>query len=611
MAKFSSREDVERWLYQRQRGIAVTIAARAALRAVPALSLSPSQGDGNAAETARAIILWMFRATATAWVTARFPGHGMRLLVSADAATRQIPASRMVVDSSNPLRAALAAADAAATKDADIEAAYVNDAAIACDAAARAAVSLAVAEFHRDPAIAYVDTTAEIEARMAPFADGASASAWNDVSLDADEFERLASTRGRSTLAAQIELAGYPLLSSREVSNLAAWQKLALELLHADEDWDVWTRWYLDRANGNSPNEALEIARVMISETLWKQGPKVVNAEIKRLIQEHSKTEPKSRWGEAKWGEFRWDGKDEPPLVPAQRPAAVEPIWAKGRLTVPKKPAKAELNKKKFAAALSALRVELRELVDDVGAEANIDKRPAAFLRRLVERIPESMPQQDELFRLGHVEAIFAGYAKTVDQEWPDFLASRYHAVSLQFDRTLRQVPLWREFKRNAAKETLSSAQIADSTALAREAASALQQGEAASFVDPAIPQALEQLADALPVAKAGAEPPPDAIEAGKELLAADLVESVNNTLKPIAEVALAAAGAYGKGARKGFIEEAKKQGPKDGRAAFKWLRRLAIGGGAGAGSFVALTNLIAKFPEAFGWLERILHLLR
>jgi hypothetical protein len=387
------------------------------------------------------------------------------------------------------------------------------------------------------------------------------------------------------------------------------WVLLRDALDQFDGHWEVWTEWYDDRLRGRLPvNLLLEIDRVTISDVTWRQGPKAVNAEIKRLIEKYRAAEEREVFESA----FA-DGINTGaiPGVPRQRPAAIEPIWQKGQLTVPKKPAKADLNKQEFEAALSALHTDLNELADDVSAEANIDKRPAQFLRRLAERIPQTMPQQDELFRLGHVEAIFAGYAKTVDQEWPDFLASRYHAVFLQFDRTLRQVGLWREFKRNAAKETLSELQVADSTSLAREAASALQLGEAASFVDSAIPHSLEQLADALPVAKAGEELPPDAIEAGKELLAADLVESVNNTLKPIAEVALSVARDYADGVGKGFKKAAKKQGPIDGEKAFKWLRRLAIGGGAGAGSFVALSNLIAKFPEAFGWLERVLHFLK
>ena len=287
----------------------------------------------------------------------------------------------------------------------------------------------------------------------------------------------------------------------------------------------------------------------------------------------------------------------KPPSVPTTRPAAIEPIWAKGRLTIPKKPAKSDLNKKKFAAALSALRAELGEFANDVANEANIDRRIVKFLKRLSERIPESVPPQDELFRLGHIEQVFASYVKTVDEEWPDFLASRYHAVVLQFDRTLRQLPLWREFKKNAAKETMNAEQIETSTALAKEVANLLRRNEARDFVDPAVPNSLGKMAEVL-----SGEAPADAIEAGKELLAFDIIESINNTLKPIAEQALLFFDEYTRGMGKGFKKAAKKQAPIDGEKVFKWLRRFVIAGTAGAAG--SLSTLIVKYPDALGWLR-------
>jgi hypothetical protein len=69
------------------------------------------------------------------------------------------------------------------------------------------------------------------------------------------------------------------------------WQILKTALLDAGEDWEVWTDWYEARlagAAGHPPNEALEIARATIPDEIWKQGPAVVNAEIKRLIAEHA-----------------------------------------------------------------------------------------------------------------------------------------------------------------------------------------------------------------------------------------------------------------------------------------------------------------------------------
>ena len=70
------------------------------------------------------------------------------------------------------------------------------------------------------------------------------------------------------------------------------WKSLK-SALHAapEEDWGVWTDWYEARLRGDTPNEALERARVLeITEEMWEQGPKVVNAEIRRLIEKHRPT---------------------------------------------------------------------------------------------------------------------------------------------------------------------------------------------------------------------------------------------------------------------------------------------------------------------------------
>jgi hypothetical protein len=81
------------------------------------------------------------------------------------------------------------------------------------------------------------------------------------------------------------------------------------------------------------------------------------------------------------------------------------------------------------------------------------------------------------------------------------------------------------------------------------------------------------------------------------DLLASDLIESVNNILKPIAEAALPLAAAtarrvgsiagktaksYADGAEKGAVAHAKKIGQSHGAAIVKWLNRLVVGGAAG-----------------------------
>jgi hypothetical protein len=402
-----------------------------------------------------------------------------------------------------------------------------------------------------------------------------------------------------------------------------AWQQLEAALLKENQDWRVWTDWYRARLEGRQADEALEVARVLIADQLWSQGPRAVNAEIARLMAQYVPENP---------------GPNETPKtlpeVPAQRAAAVEPVWRDRLLTLPAPPAAQDLGEAEFIAALGALCDDLREFADDLSGEANIDKRFLSYVRRFADRIPQAVPSQNELFQLGHVEEVFIGYAKIVDREWPEFLSVRYHALVLQCERTMRQSPLWRDFKRNAERAELTAEQIAAAGPLAAATANALREGEAQEFVDPPVPAALKELTRTLQQVSASGEGPFDAIEAGSELLAADLLESVNNVLKPIAEAALKAAvvlgkalgetgktlgGAaqdYARGFRRGLRKAAKKQGPEDGEKAFKWLLRLALAGatagaGAAGGVFAELGQLIAKFPQAFEWLERVLHFIK
>jgi hypothetical protein len=64
------------------------------------------------------------------------------------------------------------------------------------------------------------------------------------------------------------------------------WQEMKAALLATKQDWDVWTDWYEARLEGRVNDEERELAYVRIEEALWAQGPAVVNAEIKKRIEE-------------------------------------------------------------------------------------------------------------------------------------------------------------------------------------------------------------------------------------------------------------------------------------------------------------------------------------
>ncbi len=89
------------------------------------------------------------------------------------------------------------------------------------------------------------------------------------------------------------------------------WEYLKADLLSRDEDWDVWTDWYDDRLAGHPPEEEiLAVARVTLPEPMWEQGPKLVNAAIRKLTDLSEKGGPEAV--EERMEEFRRQYPEEP-----------------------------------------------------------------------------------------------------------------------------------------------------------------------------------------------------------------------------------------------------------------------------------------------------------
>jgi hypothetical protein len=644
LVEINNAKELEAWLRKQPREVAFAFAAHAALRVLPVVQLEKRE------TYIRDLVLPVFRATAISWAAAKYPAREKKLATACRTAAALVAQSTGSTWGSGYAAAASRAAEYAAVVT-------IRDTASADAANAAVAAVDALAAFGAGLSLGFnLDATAF---GANPVVDAF----WAAVSIDATGVEE--------GVAASV-IAGSPLWPLHPIGPeplASLWQDMKAALRAEKQDWQVWTIWYDDRLAGYPfREEERELAYVRIDEPLWAKGPAVVNAEIRKRIEE---LEPPPRVVEVSasgmaGGTGRaslsvaepaisavpvdnppitgaaaqhlseisagWQSADAalqtprpgrrqyvpdvlvnpvapadtPPVpieaipdlplpeIPPQRPAALEPVWSNGKLILPPRPATTDGDKRANAAALKALRAELIELADDVEAEpSNFDKRAATYFRRIAERIPDRTPPQHELFRLAHAKEVLEGHGSTINGQWPDHLAPRFHALTLLFDRVVRQFPKWREFVRNAQEDRLTAEQVAEVPAISVMVLSALREEDAKQFIDREIPEALEQL-----------QQPPQAIapnDSAQPLVLEDVVESINNIVKEAVAAALderaktkadpkprpsrekvakgfghvakEAATGYRDEAQKSFVKEAKRLGKETGPAITQWRR--------------------------------------
>lgn len=280
MPEFTDRVELHVWLDGQPREVAVVIATRSALRALPLLDdVFLSRRD---APRARAdIILPVFRSAALPWVAGTWPTHGREL------------ASAFTVASA---AASAASASAAAASAAASAAAFAADASAFAASAVFAADAATSATFASGAFASAVFASAVFaSASAAAFASAADADAevWSNISHDVTAIDGGLSPS---------ELAGQPIwMTGREIPNwaMASWQNLKRHLVAADEGWEVWTEWYEARLAGRptypnlsaKANEEIELARALIPNEMWEAGPAAVNAEIARIVARVSERE--------------------------------------------------------------------------------------------------------------------------------------------------------------------------------------------------------------------------------------------------------------------------------------------------------------------------------
>ncbi len=283
MVEFKSKEDVEQWLKARPEATrqrdAVALAARAALRTVPHWSRA------RKLELTTAIL----RATALARVAAVYPTRANELRGAAAAASFSARTSASsAAASSSAASASSAAASFSAASAADYAAASFSAASSSASSASSAADYAAASA-----ASAAARTSASSAARAA------ASNMWKMASTDASLIEAGRNVMDRALWLQPTRGAvrGFRSHSPPDWAS-TAWRELKTQLLADGDHWQVWIDWYEAILKGKSPypningkaRESLEMQIALLPDELWKQGPKAVNTEIKRLIEvEHEK----------------------------------------------------------------------------------------------------------------------------------------------------------------------------------------------------------------------------------------------------------------------------------------------------------------------------------
>lgn len=158
------------------------------------------------------------------------------------------------------------------------------------------------------------------------------------------------------------------------------------------------------------------------------------------------------------------------------------------------------------------------------------------------------------------------------------------------FADTVRQFPRWKEFVGNARDKAHlpTSAEAAD---LAKALSIELRADES-GLVAPIIPDTLDALAKPLTWTT-------DEIERGKDLLVADVVQSVSNIAGSAARWIGKKTAKYGKALDGGIDSQLNASGKKDGERLVKWGRKTL-------GGIVAAIAGWAVIPSELAWIKLV-----
>jgi len=247
-AKVKDAYSLRVWLDGQSTEVAITIAARAALRTLP-LAVRSARKRPNVEEAGKfaASTIVSFRAGAIAHVVAKYPARASEF---------------------RELAAAAPGAIATAFPAAQASAAAVLTACVASslsgggDATVRTVLN----------AVDFAASASVLDAAAAGTGGSvAQSAAWEEVRSDIAAFQNL----GANALA---ELP----LWSRGAPEWAedAWAALQAALPRG-ADWEVWIEWYEERLRGGSRGETYEVIFASVPPDVWEKGPAAANAWIR------------------------------------------------------------------------------------------------------------------------------------------------------------------------------------------------------------------------------------------------------------------------------------------------------------------------------------------
>ena len=251
MVDFSNQNEAVSWFTSRGRAFSVTFAARTALRAVPFLSPMANRQSNLGDERTLETVLAFFRCSVTSLSSSKYSDQADFLETYSLAASL----SPHITDVLGRLKHRALSGACVSARSAAIAASYsAGSPAFSARSAYEAIVSSVL------------------------YPPSASAIIQDEILVESgNSSEEVASTKAWAESSSSARINNFP----GEFNRL--WQSLKSFLLAQNQDWDVWTRWYEARVNGEPSNKDLDLAIATIPNEDWEQGPAHVNALIKAL----------------------------------------------------------------------------------------------------------------------------------------------------------------------------------------------------------------------------------------------------------------------------------------------------------------------------------------